>query len=136
LTEVDSIQDPSCDQIRVARRELQQGVVLAVSGEIDLATVPTVERELMLAEETHDLIAIDLSSVSFMDSTGLRMIVDANRRLHERGGRLLIVQGPLQVSRLFELTGVTSLIAVVPDEIGLERFVAERNDSRPSLPSH
>ena len=121
MIELDSVDGHPDGQIDIASRRLESGVVLVVTGEIDLATVPTVERELLHAEESHDVVAIDLSKVSFIDSAGVHMIVAANRRLRERGGRLLIVQGPAQVSRLFELTGLSDYVEVVRDQTELER---------------
>jgi len=106
--------------------------VLSVTGEIDLATAPTLERELLRAERSHDLVVIDLSETSFLDSTGLRAIVEANVRLRERDGRLLIVQGPAAVSRLFELTGLSNHLNIVRDEAELERFVTGANRPRSS----
>ena len=121
------------DQIGIVSRQLERGIVLLVSGEIDLATAPTVERELLRAEESHDLVAIDLSETSFIDSTGLHAIMAANQRLRERGGQLLIVQGPPQVSRLFELTGLGDHLDLVRTETELERLAA--NGNRPRLSS-
>ncbi len=112
------------DQIAIETRPLQQGVVIAVSGEVDLATANLLERELLRAEQAHWVVAIDLTNVSFLDSTGLHAIMDANLRLRERGGRLLIVQGPPQVSRVFELTGLSDHLDLVPDEAELGRLAA------------
>jgi anti-anti-sigma factor len=118
----------SRDQIAIVSRPLGRGIVVVVSGEIDLATAPTVERELLQAEESHDLVAIDLSATTFMDSTGLHAIMAADLRLRERGGRLLIVKGPPQVSRLFELTGLSNHLHLVRDETELGRLAANGND--------
>lgn len=90
-----------------------QAVVLALSGEVDLATAPVVEDELRRAEASQDLIVLDLRDVSFMDSTGIRMLVAADRRNRERGGALVVVQGSTQVRRLFELSGLTQHLEVV-----------------------
>jgi anti-sigma B factor antagonist len=84
-----------------------EGVVVALAGEVDLATVPVVEDELRRAEASQDLIILDLRDVSFMDSTGIRMLVAADRRNRARGAALVIVQGSPQVRRLFELSGLT-----------------------------
>jgi len=82
---------------------------------------------------SHELVAIDLSETSFLDSTGLHAIVEANARLRERGGRLLIVQGPAAISRLFELTGLSNHLNVVRDEAELERFFT--GAARPRSPA-
>jgi anti-anti-sigma factor len=123
-TELEMADGHHRDQIGIVIRRLQHGIVLAVAGEIDLATAPIVERALRRAEESHDLVAIDLSRTSFMDSTGLHVIMAANLRLSERGGRLVIIQGPPQVNRIFELTGLSDHLDLVRDETELERFGA------------
>jgi anti-anti-sigma factor len=111
------------DQIGIVSRRLGHGIVLVVSGEIDLATAHIVERELLRAEASHDLVAIDLSRTSFVDSTGIHAIMAAHLRLRERGGRLLVVQGPPQVRHVFELTGLSDHLDVARDEAELERLV-------------
>ena len=69
-------------------------VVLAVKGELDLATAPQfrehVERELDSGAER---IVVDLSAVTFIDSVALGVLAGARRRLGERG-RLALVVGP------------------------------------------
>ena len=89
MIECVSVNGHPCDQVRIGSRRLKRGIVLVVSGEIDLATAPTVERELLRAEEAHDLVAIDLSKTSFLDSTGLHAIIAANLRLRARGAGCL-----------------------------------------------
>jgi len=111
-------------QVGIAHRRLKRGIVLVLSGEIDLMSAPTLERELLRAEESHDLVAIDLSDISFLDSTGLHLITAASLRLRERGGRLLVVQGPPQISRLFELSGLTDHLELVASDPELERVAA------------
>jgi anti-sigma B factor antagonist len=118
----------SGDQIGIVSRRLEHGIVLEVSGEIDLATAPALEHELLRAERSHDLVAIDLSKTSYLDSTGLHLIMAADLRLREHGGRLLVVQGPPQVSRVFELTGLIDHLDVVHGEAELERLAAHESD--------
>ncbi|MBV8217588.1 MAG: STAS domain-containing protein [Solirubrobacterales bacterium] len=130
MTEFEHVNGHSRDQIAIVSRRLERGIVLVVSGEIDLATAPAVERELMHAEKYHDLIAIDLSKVSFLDSTGLHAIMDSNLRLRERGGRLLIVEGPPQISRLFELTGLSDHLDLVGNDTELECLIANDDHAR------
>ena len=133
MTELEGANGHSPDQIdhiRIVSRRLGPGIVLAVSGEIDLATAPMVERELLRAEESHELVAIDLSRTSFVDSTEIHAVMAAHLRLRERGGRLLVVQGPPQIRRVFELTGLSDHLDVVRDETELERFAADGKDPR------
>jgi anti-anti-sigma factor len=87
-------------------------------GEVDLATVPELAAALGRCSNTHRLVICDLSEVTFMDSTGLRALVDARRREPERF--VLGATSP-QVQRLLDLTGTSSLFkhvdAVIQDAI-------------------
>jgi anti-anti-sigma factor len=80
--------------------------LVAVSGELDVATAPLLAARLMEAEAGEaSLIVLDLSGVSFMDSTGLHVILSAHARSQQNGGRLRLTKGPEQVQRLLELCG-------------------------------
>ena len=99
----------------VSSRQLENGVVLELRGELDLATVPIVQREMRQAKGFHDLVVIDLRQVSFMDSAGLQLLLSLQKRMRERGGSLLVVQGSRQVRRLFELTGIIDQLQLIDD---------------------
>jgi hypothetical protein len=57
-------------QIDIASRRLENGIVLVVSGEVNLVTAPRVEHELLQAEASHDLVVLDLSRITFMGLDG------------------------------------------------------------------
>lgn len=80
--------------------------VIAVLGEVDLATAPRLES--LFGEHVKDgaRIVVDLQGVSFMDSTGLRVLIAAHRQLDERAGQFAVVPGSGAVARLLDLTGV------------------------------
>lgn len=90
----------------ISSRRLDRGILVALSGDVDLATASIVDEELRRAEHSEDLIVLDLGEVSFMDSTGLRAVISADQRLRERGACLELIRVPPQVGRLFELVGV------------------------------
>lgn len=87
---------------------------IAVSGEIDLATVPELEAaiHLVLDANSHPLV-VDLRQTSFMDSTGLKALVMANRRFDEHGRSFALAVSGGPVSRLLDLSGVETSIRVV-----------------------
>jgi anti-anti-sigma factor len=86
-----------------------------VSGELDLSSALTFEEELRRIEEVSapPLLVLDLSSLKFMDSTGLRLILSAHARAVNRGRKLAIVEGGEAVRRIFRLTGVLSRLNFV-----------------------
>ena len=84
-------------------------VVVVPSGEVDLATVGTIERELAdLRLAGFDDIVVDLRQVTFLDSSGLRLLLTHARAAQDDGYRFALVEGPPAVHRLFELTGTTT----------------------------
>jgi anti-sigma B factor antagonist len=85
--------------------------VLAVTGEIDLATAPRlrVAIDAAFASGAQDL-CIDLTDTTFMDSTGLHVLVDAAGRADELGCTLTIVCPPGPVERVIGISGVDQLV--------------------------
>lgn len=82
-----------------------------LSGELDLATAGEVERELERVEATDAAsIVLDLSGLTFMDSTGVRLVVNAHTRARAEGRRLTLVRGQAAVQRVMELSGVDALL--------------------------
>ena len=90
--------------------------VLALSGELDLAGLPAFESELARAEtDAPQTLVLDLSAVEFMDSSGLRAIVMAHERASQSGRRFVVVAGPPQVRRVFEITQLDTRLELVDD---------------------
>ena len=87
--------------------------MLAVSGELDLASSPALEEELARVEDSDSrIVIIDLRELEFMDSAGLSVLVKAHQRAHETGQRFGLVKGRPQVQRLLTLTGVAERMAL------------------------
>jgi anti-sigma B factor antagonist len=104
---------------RVEVRNVDGATVIAVSGELDLASSPALQEELDRIASDSTLLVIDLRELEFMDSTGLSVLVRAHQRAEEQGRRLAMVKGPQQVQRLLSLTGVSDRLTVVdsPEEL-------------------
>jgi anti-anti-sigma factor len=89
-------------------------VKIALRGELDLSTVSKVEDELESVEAKQPaVLVLDLSRLSFLDSTGLRCLVTADQRAKEAGRRLVLVRGPSPVQRVFDLTHWTERLDFV-----------------------
>ena len=94
--------------------------MIAVRGELDLASGPQLESELEnVIEPGTRIVIVDLRELEFMDSTGLSIIVRAHQRLAESGCELGLVRGVPQVQRLLDLTGVAERLRLVaePEEL-------------------
>ncbi|HWI07959.1 MAG TPA: STAS domain-containing protein [Solirubrobacteraceae bacterium] len=84
---------------------------IGLTGELDLDNVAAVQHELDRAENGDALsIVVDLSRLTFIDSTGVRLVLAAHARAGADGGRLLLLRGPAQVQRVFEICGVDQLL--------------------------
>ena len=97
--------------------EERDGLVrISLRGELDLSTVTRVEDELRRAEAKHPpLIALDLARLTFLDSTGLRLVLTADERARHEGRRLVIVRGPEAVDRVFSITRLDERLRIVDD---------------------
>jgi anti-sigma B factor antagonist len=85
--------------------------VIALFGELDLATANGVEQELLRVEATDaEAIVLDLAGLTFMDSTGARLVLQANARSRADSCRLTLLRGPRAVQRVFELSGLSDLL--------------------------
>jgi anti-anti-sigma factor len=99
------------------RIEQDSGTVhVVLEGELDIATTPRADAELRRLEgEGASVIVLDLRGLTFMDSTGLRLLVAADARAREAGHRLAIVRGPGPVHRVLEITGLHTRLDLVGD---------------------
>lgn len=93
---------------------------ILVEGEIDLATVDELRAAVdkVLADGDKSLI-VDLRSAGFMDSTGLKSLVMANREFESAGRSFALAVKPGPIWRLIDLSGVASTMTIVedPDEL-------------------
>jgi anti-anti-sigma factor len=89
---------------------------VVLRGELDLSTVERVESELNALEEREEkVLVLDLSGLTFLDSTGLRLMVTADQRAQKCGRRLVIVKGPEPVQRVFSITKLDETLEMVDD---------------------
>ena len=87
--------------------------IVSVHGEIDLCCGPAIRDALSAAQQDSPDVIVDLSGVTFMDSTGLNALIGAYRRAPE-GGSLAVVGAPPAVRRVFDLTGLSELLLLEP----------------------
>jgi len=85
-------------------------VVVRVRGEIDMAAAPVFrERLTAVIESNGDDVVVDLADVSFMDSSGLVVLVEAHQKLESASRKLLIARPSPAVTRVLEVTGLDRL---------------------------
>ncbi|MBE3582974.1 MAG: anti-sigma factor antagonist [Limnochordaceae bacterium] len=88
-------------------------LVAAISGELDLQTAPLLRTQIEGAWSQHPearQLILDLSGVTFVDSSGLGAVLGRYRQCVLRGGRMALVGLQPNVRRLFELSGVLRIM--------------------------
>lgn len=90
-----------------------------VEGELDLSTAAafreTIDRYLEGRDGAKHLV-LNMSGMTFVDSSGLGAILGRYRRITERGGRLVAADVPAQIARLLALSGLQKVIATFATE--------------------
>ncbi|WP_069767870.1 STAS domain-containing protein [Streptomyces sp. LUP30] len=98
--------------------------VITVAGDMDLQTHPQLAQAASLVPEHCTSLEMDLSGVSFMDSSGLNLLLLLRRRLQAQGGRLTLTGLRHQPRHLLALTGTDRLLTA--DTAGHHRPQAPR----------
>ena len=104
------------EPLQLDRREDSNGrAVVAVRGEIDVATSPTLRTELyaIIDAGARELV-VDLSELGFIDSSGLGVLVAALKHMREREGELILAGLQQPARRVFEITDLTELFTIEP----------------------
>ena len=102
-------------ELKIETRDDGEGrVTVALSGEFDLAGIERFESTLGKVEAgAPAVLVVDLTGLQFMDSSGLRALVMADRRARKAERRLAIVPGPQSVRRVFEITQLDSELDLI-----------------------
>jgi anti-sigma B factor antagonist len=91
-------------------------VHVVMSGELDISTAQRLEEDLKRVEADKPATTVlDLQQLSFMDSTGLRLLIMADSRARAEDRRLVIVQGNEMVQRVMRLTRLDERLNIVAD---------------------
>lgn len=93
--------------------ESNQNIQIKVNGEIDAYTAPLLKEKLASSQEIEGLNAVlDLTDVSYMDSTGLGVFVGFYKAVKANGGHVKIVGLSPRLKRLFDITGLGDLMDI------------------------
>jgi anti-anti-sigma factor len=117
--------EPFAIRVRQNRRRY----FVTLDGELDLVVAPALMFELRRVEARHpELLVVDLRGLTFMDLTGLRVLVSAAEHARQRGYELAVVRGSRGVRRLLELVRIEAVLSLIDDP-------AEVNLTRPAVAS-
>lgn len=105
----DEFSSPGGSRIRVDGD--RDRLTLSFEGEIDLAVEEQLKDALRVAMRGRPaVLVVDLSNVTFMDSTGLSFLIATHEECQARGCRLVVVPGGPHIHRLFEISGMLDLL--------------------------
>ncbi|MGI8693548.1 MAG: STAS domain-containing protein [Geodermatophilaceae bacterium] len=98
----------------VERTSRPDGTCVAVAGEVDIDTAPRMSRALAAGLAAGRPVVVDLGAVTFMDSAGLSALIAAHKAAAAAGLTCRLQDLPPAVRRLLEVTGMDSLLVVMP----------------------
>lgn len=87
--------------------------VVRLTGEVDMYTAPQLKESMLgLIDGGAAKVVIDLSGVTFIDSTALGVLIGGVRRLHAAGGAMALVVATRPVGRVLSITGLDRVFAI------------------------
>jgi anti-anti-sigma factor len=101
------------DLLHVTVDPLEEGCLIRAAGEIDLSSVPALRRELDAARAEAVTVLLDLSGVTFIDSTGLHFLIEASQSSAVSDWTFFVVRPSEVVKRLIEVSGTADLLTMV-----------------------
>ena len=95
-------------------------IVLTQGGELDIASIPRLMQRLEPHRQQGREVVLDLRGVEFMDTSGLHLVFETQRRAGEEGFRFAIVRGSANLQRLFDIAGFGESLQMVSDPAELD----------------
>jgi anti-sigma B factor antagonist len=99
-------------ELKIARESLPEAEIVRVGGELDILSSPALRELLTEVTRSERPLVLDVAQLSFMDSTGLSVVVAALKRLRERGQDLVLCAPQQPVQRTLEICGLDRIIAI------------------------
>ena len=106
------VKDPA-PRFELVSRRVDQSLKLAIAGELDMAATFKLEPQLDRLVDAPDLrrLECDLAGVSFVDSSGLGLLLAMRERAHERGIAMAIVSVSAPVRRILDVSGIGAVLS-------------------------
>lgn len=94
--------------------EEENKITAFLSGEIDHHVSPSIRKDIDLAiiEKSPEILALDFSQVSFMDSSGIGLIMGRYKVMSEHGGKVLVQNPPPGIKKVMKLSGIEKLAKI------------------------
>ena len=108
----------SPDLLRVTVEPLEDARLIRAAGELDMSSAPALRHELEAARDEAVTTLLDMAEVTFIDSTGLHLLLDASRSADGTDWSFFIVRPSTAVQRLIDVSGTRDLLALVEPAAG------------------
>ncbi len=119
-------------ELRFSMEPHEAGIVVAVSGELDIVTSQQFDDYLSGASAGQDLVVLDMSAVDFMDTSALAVIVSHWRRQIDAGGMFLLAGARYRYTKALWITGLADRLPMYGDVA--EALAAGRPKPDPEAP--
>ena len=106
--------DPS--EFNVVVRREGAALVVAPEGELDMATADSLRAALEGDRGDARVLVLDLRRLGFLDTSGLQLVFEQQRRAEREGFSFVLVRGQRHVQRLFDIAGMNDRLTIV-DEV-------------------
>jgi anti-anti-sigma factor len=103
------------DGLRIDVAHLDGEAVLAIHGEVDMACADQLRAAIAEGHAGSAVVVLDLAGVSFMDSSGLNVLIRESMSEGVSNGQLRLRNPPPHVVNLFAVTGVDRVLTIEPD---------------------
>jgi anti-anti-sigma factor len=102
----------SLEILAIGTRHDRDEFIIELGGEFDLSGVTAVSEAFAAAFDSDArAIVLDLRALEFLDSTGVHAVLKAARRATEQNRSFVVIRGPRQVQRIFEISGIAEMLA-------------------------
>lgn len=98
----------------VEESPVNEGICVAVAGEVDIDSAPRMRRALMNALASSRPVTVDLGAVTFLDSSGLAVLVAAHQNAEANGQAFRLQHVPASVHRVIGITGLDAMFVITP----------------------
>ncbi len=100
--------------------------MVSLSGELDISQIGDVENQLKGVEERRpNLLVLDLRGLNFLDSSGLRLVLEADLRSRREARRFALIPGPEPVHRVFLIALLDKRLDFIEDPSTLEGAIED-----------
>jgi anti-anti-sigma factor len=115
------------NQLVVRREDLGGAVCLTLTGELDLASVSTLQAQFQAIAQSEDHVIVEMSGLRYIDSTGAKALLDAHRLLSRTGRRIVLASVQSMARRIIDVMGIEQAIPMFPTvEAALEYLRGEQ----------